>query len=332
METAQVSRRDFFVLGGAAVGALASPGESHAEYRVRDSDDLASALAAAESGRFGRLTISLPAQTYVLADTARITQSNVAVIAEPGTKVRLANHVNQPVIAIGSQADPPAGFIENVYLFGLDVDGNKANQDQETALGRPWIRNNGIDVRAVRRLVVDNVVAHDARSGGLVTSYGSSDVYVVNSSFERNFFDGLAYYDSQRIHTRGCTMLANGAAGVSIDNNLRDCIFSDCIADGNLDVGIFARYARELRFNNCVIKNSHSHATFLSHDQNGNGVHDLLFCGCHVLFNGGHGIYVASTADRSDRTSVVGCVFRGNTGSPVKEEGSPISQAANIVQ
>ena len=328
---AHMSRRKLLAFGGVAVGALAYPEPSHATYTVRNGDDLMKALGTVDSTRPAKLTINVPANTYVLSDTARINQSNVAIIAEPGTKIVLANHTNKPVIAVGSQEEVPTTFIENVYISGLEIDGNKANQDSEQDTQRPWIRNNGIDVRSVRRLVLENVVVHDARSGGAVISWGSSDIHVVKSAFEQNVFDGVAYYASQRIHTSGCTMRHNKAAGVSLDNDLRNCTFADCIVDGNEDVGIFARHSRELRFNNCAVTSSGNYAAFLSHDEAGNGVFDIMFSVCQMLRNPLGGIYVASTADKSAHTSVVGCVFRENGGNAIKSDGSVIWQAANIV-
>jgi hypothetical protein len=180
-------------------------------------------------------------------------------------------------------------------------------------------------------LSIDNTIVHDAKSGGLVISNDSSDIHITNSSFSRNFFDGVAYYTSERIYTSSCSMLANNNAAISLDLNLQDSIFSDCIADGNGDVGIFMRYGKQVRFNHCVIENSGSYAAFLSHDEASNGVHDVMFSGCQILQNKNGGIYVASTADKSDYTSVVGCVFRGNGGAAIRSDGSVIWEAANIL-
>ena len=303
------------------------------QQTVRNTSDLIKVEKIINSGKFTKLTINVKANTYILYDTFRINQSNVSIIVEPGTKVVLADHINKPVIAIGSQEQTPTTTIENIYISGngVEIDGNKANQDREVEQDRPWIRNNCIDVRSVRRLTIENVVVHDARSGGLVISWGSSDIHIINSSFNNNFFDGVAYYDSERIYTNSCSMISNNNAAISLDNNLRDSIFSDCIADSNGDVGIFIRYSKQVRFNNCVIKNSGSYAAFLSHDESGNGVHDIMFSGCQILNNQNGGIYVASTEDKSAYTSVVGCVFRGNGGDAIISDGSVIWQAANII-
>jgi hypothetical protein len=271
--------------------------------------------------------------TYVVYDTFRINQSNVSILAEPGTKVVLGNHVNKPVIAIGSQEQIPSYTIENIYISGVEIDGNKENQDSEFDTDRSWIRNNGIDVRAVKRLTIHNVVSRNNRSGGLVISWESSDIQVLNSEFDNNYFDGVAYYDSTRIYTLNSSMKNNNSAGISLDNDLSDSIFSNCIVDSNQDVGIFSRFSTEIRFNCCIIKNSSSWAVFLGHDENDNGVHDIMFSSCHLLNNTG-GIIMSSTNDtQSNFTSIVSSVFRGNEQNGrtnMQTSGSTVWQSANI--
>jgi hypothetical protein len=280
-----------------------------------------------------RTILQIKAKTYVLHDTFRIDQSNVCINANPGTKLILADHVNKPVIAIGSQEEIPSYTIENICISGVEIDGNKDNQDSEFDADKPWIRNNGIDVRAVNRLTIDNVVSGNNRSGGLVVSWGSSNIHVLNSEFDNNYFDGVAYYDSTRIYTQNSSMKDNSGAGISLDNNLSDSIFSNCIADSNQDVGLFVRFATQLRFNNCVIKNSLNWAAYLGQDENGNGVHDIMFSGCQLLNNHG-GIFLSSTNDtQSNYTSVVGSVFRGNEQDGrlnIQTSGSTVWESANI--
>lgn len=249
--------------------------------------------------------------TYTVSDTITINVSNVTVIAEPGAKIILADHVNKPVIAIGSQEESPTYTIENIYISGIEVDGNKDNQESEYDADKKWIRNNAIDVRSVKRLTLDNVVCKNARSGGLVISWASSDIHVNNSSFSNNYFDGVAYYDSQRVYTNACSMINNNSAGISLDANFRDSIFANCILDTNGDVGIFMRNSSKIRFNGCTIQNSGSYAAFIGHDENNNGVRDIFFSGCHMLDNSG-GIFVGSTEQQSGYISVSGSSFRGN--------------------
>lgn len=316
---------------------IASAAEGVAEIRIKNVSELQDIQALLSKEAPGKLSpqmiIRVESNTYVLKDTFRINRSNVCIIAEPGTKATLADHVNKPVLAIGSQEEIPSHTIENICVSGVEIDGNKTNQDSEYDTDKPWIRNNGIDVRAVKRLTIDNVVSKNNRSGGLVISWDSSDVYISDSEFDNNHFDGIAYYDSKRIYTQNSSMKNNSGAGISLDNDLSDSIFSNCIIDSNQDVGIFIRFSSELRFNSCTIKNSSSWAVFMGHDENDNGVHDIMFSSNQLLNNDG-GILLSSTNDtQSSYTSVTSSVFRGNqkTGRDnIQTNGSTIWQAANI--
>jgi len=278
--------------------------------------------------------VYLKSTSYVLHDTLRITTSDVSIIGQPGTKLILADNVNKPVISIGSQEEIPSFTIENITISDIQIDGNKDNQGSEIQADKPWIRNNGIDVRAVKRLTIKNIVSNNNRSGGLVISNKCSDIYVINSEFDNNYFDGIAYYDSQRIYTQNSSMKNNNGAGISLDVDISDSIFSNCILDSNKDVGIFIRFANELRFNNCAIKNSGSWAVFLGNNEEDKGVHDIMFSSCQLLNNIG-GILMSSVNEtQSSHTSVVSCIFRENeqAGRPnIKTEGSQVYEAANIM-
>ena len=98
-------------------------------------------------------------------------------------------------------------------------------------------------------------------------------------------------------------------------------------------MGIFARNSKRLRFNNCAIYNSGSYATFLAHDEGGNGVQDIMLSCCQILGNKG-GIFLASTTEeQSSFNSVVSSVFRGNSQDGrinIQSAGSTIWQSGNI--
>jgi parallel beta-helix repeat protein len=279
---------------------------------VKNVTELSAALkyAQTENSSISTIIYVMPG-IYTISDTIVINVSNITVIAEPGAKIILADQVNKPVIAIGSQEQTPTYTVENIYISGIEIDGNKNNQNSEFVLDKNWIRNNAIDVRSVKRLTLDNVICKNARSGGLVISWASSDIHVNNSIFANNYFDGVAYYDSQRVYTNSCSMINNTNAGISLDNAFSDSIFANCILDTNGDVGIFMRNSSKIRFNGCTVQNSKSYAAFLGNDDNANGVSDILFSGCHVLDNYG-GILVSTTEKESGYISVIGSSFRGN--------------------
>jgi parallel beta-helix repeat protein len=307
-------------------------------FEVRNLDDLALAQAAVEAPARDvseALTVRFAPITFELADTFRIGRSGVTVVGQTGTRLVLGDHVNKPVISVGSQADfvTAADLIENIVIKDMTIDGNKDNQDSETGVDAPWIRNNGIDVRAVRRLTVERVHASNNRSGGLVISWGSSEIRVIDCVFEKNFFDGIAFYTSTRILVANCAMRNNGFAGISLDNDLLESAFTGCILDSNRDVGVFARNSSNLAFRNCVIENSGDWGVFLAHDDEDRGVHDIEFAVCEVSNNRG-GLFMASVGEhQSSGTRVVGSTFHGNERDGrrnIETSGSAIWAAGNL--
>lgn len=263
------------------------------------------------------VTVKVLAGTYVLKDSFRIARSHVALLAEKGAKFVLASNINEPVIAVGSQNEVAgaADVITDVVIMGLEIDGNKDHQTSEYSARRPWIRNNGIDVRAVNQMKVANVIANNNRSGGLVISWGCSDIFVADSTFAKNYFDGIAFYASTGVEVKACTMTQNKAAGISLDNEFVDSRFVDCIITGNGDVGIFARSSARLEFKNCTVQRSGNWAIFLAHDGGGQGVYDVTIAGGEISGNRG-GVCMASVSEKqSHGTRVVGARFADNEGN-----------------
>jgi hypothetical protein len=260
------------------------------------------------------VTIKVLSGRYLLKDSFRIARSNVSLIGEPGALFQLMGNINEPVIAVGTQVEMAgaADVITDIAIIGLEIDGNKEGQSSEYSAKRPWIRNNGIDVRAVNRLKVTNVIANNNRSGGLVISWRCSDVRVTGSTFARNFFDGIAFYDSKDVDVSDCTMVRNLGAGISLDNDFVDSRFSRCLIDSNGDVGIFARWSARLEFRDCIVRQSGSWGVFLGHDARHRGVVDVVIMGGQIVGNRG-GVWMASVNEKQSRgTRVEGTVFSAN--------------------
>jgi hypothetical protein len=304
------------LLAGLSLNALAS-GATLTKLTVANLEDILSveqvigntADAAAEP-----IEVRVLAGTYTLRDSFRIARSHVSLVGEPGAKFVLADGMNEPVIAIGSQVEAPgaANEITDIVIIGLSIDGNKENQSSECGAVLPWIRNNGIDVRAVTHLTVDNVTSSNNRSGGLVISWGCSDIRVSNSTFATNYYDGIACYASTGVDVVDCTMKNNRGAGVSLDNAFVDSRFFRCVMDSNGDVGIFARSSARLEFKDCVVKHSGNWAYFLAHDPRDRGVVDISITGGQVVGNRG-GVCVASVNEQqSHGTRVTGTFFSDN--------------------
>jgi hypothetical protein len=282
-------------------------------------------------------TIIIQAGEYTLSKGIHIHRSNISLKGEPGTLLTLADHVNEPVILIGTDVMTPSlgDTISNIRIANMEIDGNRSNQDAETDPARPWIRNNGIDVRSVTSLWIDNVNVHDTVSGGLVVSWYSRHIFVNHSLFHHNDFDGIALYASQDIIVSDFICYENDSAGLSLDNELHNVIFSSGIVRDNKDVGIFIRDSNDLSFYNLSIFKNESHGCFMSHAAPGTdtGVTRVIFSSCSFLANLGDGLHLASTTADSPSNAITGCLFSGNTGLAVFViSGGALDQTANIYQ
>lgn len=295
-------------------------------------DDVASIHQAIEILPDDGGTIYIKAGTYVLSQGIHINRSNVTVLGEKGTVIKLGSSVNQPLILIGSDEQEPDEIVENIKIQNLVIDGNKDFQDSETDPDRDWLRNNCIDVRMVNNLRISEVDVHDARSGGLVISWDSRNIFIDKSSFYNNYYDGIALYASEDIQISSFLCYENNAAGLSLDNNLKNVLFNGGIIKKNKDVGIFARHSEDLVFNALIVMDNQSHGSFLSHAEASNtGVRRLFFSGCSFIDNKGYGLWLASPKSESPSNTVIGCLFSGNTDGAIEvHEDGELNEEANV--
>lgn len=281
-------------------------------------------------------TVFIKAGTHALSAGIHINRSNVSVIGEQGTILKLKNGVNQPVILIGTdiESPAPANEISNITIADLEINGNQTGQSSETDPSRPHIRNNGIDIRTVSNLWIENIDVHDARSGGIVASWKSSNIYINKVTAHDNYYDGIALYDSANILVTDfiCNSNDNGA-GLSLDNALSKIVFSNGIIQGNDDVGIFARNSDSMTFSNIIVSGNGNHGAFLSHDifsPSTTGVHNILFTGCSFIDNSGYGIQLASPSANSNKNAVTGTLFNNNTTGCLTYEAGSMTEGSNV--
>lgn len=313
-------------------GEQGPPGSSQA---ITVPDDVEAIQEAIDSLPSEGGSIFIRAGTYIVSQGIHVRRSNVTILGEQGTYIKLGDSVNEPVFLVGSDEETPTGIIENIRISNIEIDGNKGSQSSELDHGRPWIRNNGIDVRMVHDLWISGIDVHNARSGGLVVSWNSCRIFVDNSSFHNNFFDGVALYSSEDIQVSSFLCYENNAAGLSLDNELKDVMFSDGSIENNGDVGIFARNSEDISFHSLYISDNQSHGCFLSHETVGTntGVTRLFFDSCSFIDNDGYGLWLASTVDDSPNNAVIGCLFSGNTLAPINiDPGGQLDQEGNVFQ
>ncbi|HBM14890.1 MAG TPA: hypothetical protein DD381_00850 [Lentisphaeria bacterium] len=281
-------------------------------------------------------TVFLKAKQYMLDKGLHINRSNIKLVGENGTRLKLKPNVNQPIILIGSGSEVPDKKINDIVVSDLELDGSKELQSSETDPERPWIRNNGIDIRNANRVWIEKVNIHDTRSGGLVASWNCKNLFINSSMFHNNEFDGIALYDSEDVLVRGFFCFDNKSAGVSLDNRLKHITFSSGSIKNNGDVGIFARDSADLKFDNIIIVGNKSHGCFFSNgtwEPEKTGIRRNFFSACSFLDNKGWGFWLASKADSSPDNTIVSSIFSGNTLGAIKvDEGGELELAGNAIK
>ncbi|MEM7406409.1 MAG: alpha/beta hydrolase family protein, partial [Pseudomonadota bacterium] len=135
---------------------------------------------------------------YPVTRSVHMDRSNLSLIGEQGAALCLQDGVRQPVILVGSAARsvPESEHVRNIRIEGLTVDGNRLGQgrggDPESARGRPHLKNNAISIHCAARVFLDRLVLRNARSGGLVISQRSREIFASRMVFADNHFDGIA--------------------------------------------------------------------------------------------------------------------------------------------
>ncbi len=114
--------------------------------------------------------VVLSSGVYTCTAPIVINRNNVSLRGEgPGTVVRLAAHVNAPLVIVGQPNNEPTAIRNNIHISDLVLDGNRANQDHEC-----WkndcakVRNNCISIRHANNVIIERVTTRRARSGGVV--------------------------------------------------------------------------------------------------------------------------------------------------------------------
>ena len=205
-------------------------------------------------------TIFLPPGVTIVK-TPIILKSGQSLIGDNST-LYLESGANCPVIIAGSDEDFPT-VSRDIFIYGVEIDGNKANQQFEIEK-RGHIRNNGISVRNADNVIISNVSVRNCRSGGLVLERGSRRVAVLNSVFSENFFDGVAGYESEGCLLYNLESTQNEAAGISLDLNFDKNTILYSSINGNKKEGIFMRHSNYNRFSNLSISGNGGDSVFIA--------------------------------------------------------------------
>jgi hypothetical protein len=298
------------------------------------------------------------AGTYVCDAPIVIDRNNVKLRGEGmATVIRVANGANIPAIIVGQTINEPTTTRRGIQISDLLVDGNRAHQTFECwggdcDTGPHSVRNNGITLRRVRDVLIENVTTRRARSGGVVVEKGSRRVTIRDLWSYENELDGFAAYETRQSLFTGLHLFNNCFAGVSVDLDFDDNVLSDvsvfrspsptidcpvleallAVPSGTVGtVGVFIRDARDNVFRGLRVTNSREHGVFIAdaappnQPASGNSFFDVVIedAGRHPLLAGQNAIHVADAS----------CVNTLITGAQlINPSGSCVFQAAPVVQ
>ncbi|MEM7208220.1 MAG: alpha/beta hydrolase-fold protein [Pseudomonadota bacterium] len=254
----------------------------------------------------GTIHIRAREDCYPIDRSVHLNRSNLSLIGEQGATLCLEDGVRQPVILVGSAARsvPEEKHVHNIRIEGLIVDGNRQNQGSderaEDAEGRPHLKNNAISVHGAQSVYLTRLTLKSARSGGLVVSQRSRGLYVSDTIFFDNHFDGIAIDGGFEVFVNNFKSQANLASGISIDTGSGEIHFSNGLVANNGDNGIFIRDSRQGSFRGLALRDNCTHGVFASHVDEGvavahSGVRGLVFSGLDVVRNGRAGFFYGSS-------------------------------------
>ena len=207
------------------------------------------------------------AGTYVCADFIHIDRDNVVLEGVgPATLLRLADNSDSPVIVIGQRIAVPTTTRSRIRVANLRIDGNRINQTVECYRGacspaNP-LRNNGLTLRRVNDVIIENVMVSSTRSGGLVTELTCRRLTVRDFTSSDNAFDGVAFYQTEDSVFSGLHLHNNAAAGISADIDFNGNLLSDTTIANSGKVGVFIRDSRDNVFSNLRVRDSAEDGVF----------------------------------------------------------------------
>lgn len=285
--------------------------------------DPAAAVAGLSTG--GTVFVRAQESCYSLNNMIHIDRSHVSLIGEEGVCLRLADHVNRPVILIGSSSEtvPPAERIFDVTVRGFLIDGNRQKQDQENAVGLPNVQNNAIGVRGAERVHLQRLTLSNARSGGLVISQQARKVFVEEVVLSENAFDGLAIDGASEVFVEHFVSEDNDFSGVSVDTGTSRVQIRDGLIQKNGDNGLFIRFASESSFSDLTIVDNCNFGVFASHanPSGGEGLVEIDFSDLRIFRNGNAGFsFATSQAEGSFDNFLTNSRIAGNNGTGSDDE------------
>jgi len=253
------------------IGGPARSGEARGAVMVSATEGEAGIHAALDGLPTNGGIVELGAGTFTLSRPILLNRDGVELRGRgPDTRLVLAAKADCPVVVIGRVGTPPDRLVRRVTLRRMFIDGNRAAQAFE-CWGGPCdgrsdaaLRNNAITVRGAEDILIEDVVACRARSGGIVLEKHSRRIRLSRLEAFENEFDGVAAYETEESEFTGLRLHHNRSAGFSFDWRFDGNRIVDCEASDNGSQGIFMRDSSRNVFERVVLCNNGEQGVFMA--------------------------------------------------------------------
>ena len=286
----------------------------------------------AEGGR-----VILGSGIFTVHEPIVLDRDNVELRGDGSTTIlRLADRAVCPVLVIGSIVTPTPRIVSRVSVKNLVLDGNRRSQDLECwggvcdSGGVSVIRNNGLTIRGASDIKVEQIIARNARSGGVVIEKHCREIYIDNLEASDNHFDGLACYETEDSYFNRLNLHHNQAAGISLDLDFNHNTIKSAEIHNNGSQGIFMRKSNNNDFKKITLHNNGNQGVFIAQadDDVGTSCKNNVFSDMTVENNKGYGFRIndPSCTENLVRNSQ----FKNNAPGNVSEVADKLVALLNV--
>ena len=182
--------------------------------------------------------------------------------AGPGTVLRMADGVQQPLLVIGDYLhEVPDHRIRDVTVADLQLIGGHA--EHEFMPERPYLSNSAVVIRAGEHIRLSGLKASRCRSACLLSERDSHDlVFEHNDVFDADW-DGVSFNSTRNVQLINNYIHDNVAAGVTTEE-LNDSEIRGNRLERNGSQGMYLSNARRNRFIDNQFTNNKSAGVFLA--------------------------------------------------------------------
>lgn len=180
---------------------------------------------------------------------------------EPDTILMLPPKAQYPIIQVGNEKQE--GHIDdtlgNILIENLVLIGNYDSVPEIKSNDEWWIKNNCIDIRNCKNIIIKNCVCRNSSSGGIVGAF-VKNLNIIDCVIEHSVFDGVAIYTVSDLNVINSVIRYNKYSGISVDalphELCKNITVINSIFEENEHFGIWIRNGEDLNAKNILSVNT----------------------------------------------------------------------------